>query len=127
LSFSCYSKPTQPDITPAAKHRVNRHILDESVIPLSNLTIRRDVRADSSRLSKRRLAGKEDQYRETVEEQMDKATVIRDIGDEQYSKPVRVIAFNTAEGLVARRHGRGCAGGLGRAVTLGSSRSTRRR
>ncbi len=28
----------------------------------------------------------------------DKATVIRDISDGQYSNPVRVVAFNTAEG-----------------------------
>ena len=37
-------------------------------------------------------------YRETVEEQADKETVIRDISDGQYSNPVRVVAFNTAEG-----------------------------
>jgi len=37
-------------------------------------------------------------FRETVEEQADKETVIRDITDGQYSNPVRVIAFNTAEG-----------------------------
>jgi hypothetical protein len=37
-------------------------------------------------------------YRETVEEQADKETVISDISDGQYFKPVRVVAFNTAEG-----------------------------
>ena len=37
-------------------------------------------------------------YRETVKEQADKETVIRDISDGQYSNPVRVVAFNTAEG-----------------------------
>ena len=36
--------------------------------------------------------------REIVEEQADKETVIRDISDGQYSNPVRVVAFNTAEG-----------------------------
>src|SRR5215207_5148306 len=37
-------------------------------------------------------------YREVDEEQADKATVIRDISEGQYSKPARVVAFNTAEG-----------------------------
>ena len=37
-------------------------------------------------------------YREVDEEYADKATVIRDISDGQYSNPVRVVAFNTAEG-----------------------------
>jgi hypothetical protein len=39
-------------------------------------------------------------YRETVEEQADKQTVIRGIADGQYKKSVRVVAFNTAEGWV---------------------------
>src|SRR6476469_9080956 len=37
-------------------------------------------------------------YREVDKEQADKATVIRDIIDGQYNNPVRVVAFNTAEG-----------------------------
>ena len=37
-------------------------------------------------------------YREVDEDHADKATVIRDISDGQYSNPVRVVAFNTAEG-----------------------------
>ena len=32
------------------------------------------------------------------EEYADKTTVIRNINDGQYSKPARVVAFNTAEG-----------------------------
>jgi hypothetical protein len=37
-------------------------------------------------------------YREVDEEHADRATVIRDISDGQYHNPVRVVAFNTAEG-----------------------------
>ena len=37
-------------------------------------------------------------YREVDEEYADKATVIRDISNGQYSNPVRVVSFNTAEG-----------------------------
>src|SRR5215212_3198172 len=37
-------------------------------------------------------------YRETVAEQADKETVIADIASGQYEHPVRVVAFNTAEG-----------------------------
>jgi hypothetical protein len=37
-------------------------------------------------------------YRETVEEQADKETVIADIASGQYERPVRIVAFNTAEG-----------------------------
>ena len=37
-------------------------------------------------------------YREVDEEYADKTTVIRNINDGQYSKPARVVAFNTAEG-----------------------------
>lgn len=35
---------------------------------------------------------------ETIEERTDRATVISDILDGQYSGPVRVVAFNSAEG-----------------------------
>jgi hypothetical protein len=37
-------------------------------------------------------------YRETNEAEADRETVIQDIASGQYSKPVRVFAFNTAEG-----------------------------
>ena len=37
-------------------------------------------------------------YREVDEEYADRATVIRDISNGQYSNPVRVVSFNTAEG-----------------------------
>ena len=37
-------------------------------------------------------------YREVDEEYADKATVICNISDGQYSDPVRMVAFNTAEG-----------------------------
>jgi hypothetical protein len=37
-------------------------------------------------------------YREVAEDHADKATVIRNIRDGQYNDPVRVVAFNTAEG-----------------------------
>jgi hypothetical protein len=37
-------------------------------------------------------------YRETDENEVDRETVIRNIINGQYEKPVRVVAFNTAEG-----------------------------
>src|SRR3569832_991639 len=37
-------------------------------------------------------------YRETGENEVDRETVIRHIINGQYEKPVRVVAFNTAEG-----------------------------
>ena len=37
-------------------------------------------------------------WRETDEAQTDRQTVITDLLDGQYSNPVRVVAFNTAEG-----------------------------
>jgi hypothetical protein len=37
-------------------------------------------------------------WRETDEDRTDRRTVITDLIDGQYSSPVRVIAFNTAEG-----------------------------
>ena len=37
-------------------------------------------------------------WRETVPENTERETVIRDMLDGQYSNPVRVVAFNTAEG-----------------------------
>ena len=37
-------------------------------------------------------------WRETDEERTDRATVIADLMEGQYSSPVRVVAFNTAEG-----------------------------
>jgi hypothetical protein len=37
-------------------------------------------------------------WRETGEERTDRKTVITDLIDGQYSDPVRVVAFNTAEG-----------------------------
>ncbi len=37
-------------------------------------------------------------FRETDEAEADRETVIQDIVSGQYKKPVRVIAFNTAEG-----------------------------
>jgi hypothetical protein len=37
-------------------------------------------------------------YRETDEEQSDRETLIRDLLSGQYEKPVRIVAFNTAEG-----------------------------
>ncbi len=40
---------------------------------------------------------------ETDEERTDRETVIRDLFEGQYSDPVRVVAFNTAKGLVAGR------------------------
>jgi hypothetical protein len=37
-------------------------------------------------------------YRETTDDQADRETVIKNIIGGQYEKPVRVVAFNTAEG-----------------------------
>jgi hypothetical protein len=37
-------------------------------------------------------------YRETDENEVDRETIIRNIINGQYEKPVRVVAFNTAEG-----------------------------
>jgi hypothetical protein len=37
-------------------------------------------------------------WAETVEERTDRATVIADILEGQYAGPVRVVAFNTAQG-----------------------------
>jgi hypothetical protein len=37
-------------------------------------------------------------YRETDEEEADKASIVREIIEGQYNNPVRVVAFNTAEG-----------------------------
>jgi hypothetical protein len=37
-------------------------------------------------------------YREVVADQADKETVIEDIASGQYERPVRIVAFNTAEG-----------------------------
>jgi hypothetical protein len=36
-------------------------------------------------------------YRETDEEQADRETLIRDLIDGQYDRPVRIVAFNTAQ------------------------------
>jgi hypothetical protein len=37
-------------------------------------------------------------WRETDAERADRETLIRDLLDGQYSKPVRIVAFNTTEG-----------------------------
>jgi hypothetical protein len=37
-------------------------------------------------------------WRETNEDFADRETLIRDLVEGQYSKPVRIVAFNTAEG-----------------------------
>jgi hypothetical protein len=37
-------------------------------------------------------------YREVGEEEADRETVIRNLKDGQYNNPVRIVAFNTAEG-----------------------------
>ena len=37
-------------------------------------------------------------WRETDEESTDRETLIRDLMEEQYSLPVCIVAFNTAEG-----------------------------
>ena len=37
-------------------------------------------------------------WRETDEDCTDRETLIRELVDGQYSKPVRIVAFNTAEG-----------------------------
>jgi hypothetical protein len=55
-------------------------------------------------------------YREVDEARADKATLIRDLLSGQYNNPVRIVAFNTAEGWsrdvseeIARRSGSGRA------------------
>ena len=42
-------------------------------------------------------------WRETAEADANHETLIRDLLDDQYSRPTRIVAFNTAEGLVPRR------------------------
>ena len=37
-------------------------------------------------------------WRETDEEDTDRETLIRDLMDDQYSHPARIVVFNTAEG-----------------------------
>jgi len=37
-------------------------------------------------------------WRETDEAGTDRATLVRDLVEDQYENPVRVVAFNTAEG-----------------------------
>jgi hypothetical protein len=37
-------------------------------------------------------------WRETDEEDTDRETLIRDLMDDQYGNPVRIVAFNTAQG-----------------------------
>ena len=37
-------------------------------------------------------------WRETAEQDANHETLIRDLLDDQYSRPMRVVAFNTAEG-----------------------------
>ena len=37
-------------------------------------------------------------WRETAEADADRETLIRDLMDDQYCRPARIIAFNTAEG-----------------------------
>jgi hypothetical protein len=37
-------------------------------------------------------------WRETDEEATDRETLIRDLMDDQYGNPVRIVAFNTAQG-----------------------------
>jgi len=37
-------------------------------------------------------------WRETDEEDTDRETLIRDLMDDQYGNPARIVAFNTAEG-----------------------------
>jgi hypothetical protein len=37
-------------------------------------------------------------WRETSEEDANHETLIRDLLDDQYSRPTRIVAFNTAEG-----------------------------
>jgi hypothetical protein len=37
-------------------------------------------------------------WRETDEEDTDRETLIRDLIDDQYGNPARIVAFNTAEG-----------------------------
>jgi hypothetical protein len=40
-------------------------------------------------------------WRETDEENTDRETLIRDLMEEQYRLPVRIVAFNTAEAGLA--------------------------
>ena len=47
-------------------------------------------------------------YREADEVEANREDVIRQITEGQFNKAVRVIAFNTAEGLGRRRHRRHC-------------------
>ena len=42
-------------------------------------------------------------WRETAEADANHETLIRDLLDDQYSRPTRIVAFNTTEGLVSRR------------------------
>jgi len=44
-------------------------------------------------------------WRETDEVGADRETLIRDLMEEQYSLPVRIVAFNTAEGWSRDVHG----------------------
>ena len=37
-------------------------------------------------------------WRETAEEDANHETLIRDLMDDQYTRPTRIVAFNTAEG-----------------------------
>jgi len=37
-------------------------------------------------------------WRETDENGADRETLIRDLVEDQYSRPIRIVAFNTAEG-----------------------------
>ncbi len=51
-------------------------------------------------------------YCETDEERADRETLIRSLIDGQYDHPVRIIAFNTAQGWSRRVHrdrARGCS------------------
>ena len=44
-------------------------------------------------------------WRETDEEATDRETLIRNLTDDQYSHPARIVAFNTAEGWSRRNRG----------------------
>lgn len=60
-------------------------------------------------------------WRETDEDRTDYRTLISDLLSGQYDHPLRVVAFNPLEGLVARRHRR-CrqrAGAAGRGRVRG--------
>jgi hypothetical protein len=56
-------------------------------------------------------------WRETDEEWTDRETLIQDLLDGQYSAPVRIVAFNTAEGW-ARDVSEDMAGELGDRLAL---------